>query len=86
MCLHLQESREQTLESELIAARWSSLQGAVEEAERIIQDSLAQIDDPAHISCTSSAGQHLTTQSKDTVIQLLVQCAVMCVCRLPCSH
>uniref|UniRef100_A0A3B3U5P3 Huntingtin-interacting protein 1-related protein n=1 Tax=Poecilia latipinna TaxID=48699 RepID=A0A3B3U5P3_9TELE len=50
-----QESREQALESQLVAARWSSLQGAVEEAERIIQDSLAQIDDPAHISCTSSA-------------------------------
>lgn len=52
-----QESREQALESQLVAARWSSLQGAVEEAEKIIRDSLAQIDDPAHISCTSSAGQ-----------------------------
>lgn len=57
VCLHPQESREQVLESQLVAARWSSLQGAVEEAERIIQDSLVQIDDPAHISCTSSAGQ-----------------------------
>uniref|UniRef100_A0A671WX70 Huntingtin-interacting protein 1-related protein n=1 Tax=Sparus aurata TaxID=8175 RepID=A0A671WX70_SPAAU len=55
VCLRLQESREQALESQLVAARWSSLQGAVEEAEKIIQDSLAQIDDPAHISCTSSA-------------------------------
>ncbi|KAG7226057.1 hypothetical protein INR49_018667, partial [Caranx melampygus] len=53
--LNEKESREQELESQLMAARWSSLQGAVEEAERIIQDSLAQIDDPAHISCTSSA-------------------------------
>uniref|UniRef100_M4A930 Huntingtin-interacting protein 1-related protein n=1 Tax=Xiphophorus maculatus TaxID=8083 RepID=M4A930_XIPMA len=48
---------EQALESQLVAARWSSLQGAVGEAKRIIQDSLSQIDDPAHISCTSSAGQ-----------------------------
>uniref|UniRef100_A0A8C5GQU4 Huntingtin-interacting protein 1-related protein n=1 Tax=Gouania willdenowi TaxID=441366 RepID=A0A8C5GQU4_GOUWI len=47
--------REQALESQLVAARWSSLQAAVEESERIIQDSLAQIDDPAHLSCTSSA-------------------------------
>uniref|UniRef100_A0A4W6E9W5 Huntingtin-interacting protein 1-related protein n=1 Tax=Lates calcarifer TaxID=8187 RepID=A0A4W6E9W5_LATCA len=54
VCLCPQESREQALESQLVAARWSSLQGAVEEAEKIIQDSLAQIDDPAHISCTSS--------------------------------
>ncbi|GAA6221609.1 huntingtin-interacting protein 1 isoform X2 [Lates japonicus] len=53
--LNEKESREQSLESQLVAARWSSLQGAVEEAEKIIQDSLAQIDDPAHISCTSSA-------------------------------
>lgn len=52
-----QESREQELERQLLAARWSTLQGAVEEGERIIRDSLAQIDDPAHISCTSSAGQ-----------------------------
>lgn len=59
VCLRPQESREQALESQLVAARWSSLQGAVEEAEKIIQDSLAQIDDPAHISCTSSAGQKL---------------------------
>lgn len=53
--LNEKESREQALESQLVAARWASLQGAVEEAEKIIQDSLAQIDDPAHISCTSSA-------------------------------
>uniref|UniRef100_A0A1A7YNZ1 Huntingtin-interacting protein 1 n=1 Tax=Iconisemion striatum TaxID=60296 RepID=A0A1A7YNZ1_9TELE len=53
--LNEKESREQALESQLVAARWSSLQAAVEEAQRIIQDSLAQIDDPAHISCTSSA-------------------------------
>ncbi|XP_037631708.1 huntingtin-interacting protein 1 isoform X4 [Sebastes umbrosus] len=53
--LNEKESREQALESQLVAARWSSLQGAVEEAQKIIQDSLAQIDDPTHISCTSSA-------------------------------
>ncbi|XP_061639206.1 huntingtin-interacting protein 1 isoform X2 [Phyllopteryx taeniolatus] len=53
--LNDKESREQALESQLLAARWSSLEGAAEEAEKIIQDSLALIDDPAHISCTSSA-------------------------------
>ena len=53
----LQESREQALESELVASRWASVQGAVEESERIIQDSLLQIDHPAHLSCTSSAGR-----------------------------
>uniref|UniRef100_A0A8C5GR62 Huntingtin-interacting protein 1-related protein n=1 Tax=Gouania willdenowi TaxID=441366 RepID=A0A8C5GR62_GOUWI len=37
--VRVQESREQALESQLVAARWSSLQAAVEESERIIQDS-----------------------------------------------
>lgn len=40
-------------------ARWSCLHGAVEEAQKMIQDALAQIDDPVHISCTSSAGKKL---------------------------
>uniref|UniRef100_A0A3P8WZN1 Huntingtin-interacting protein 1-related protein n=1 Tax=Cynoglossus semilaevis TaxID=244447 RepID=A0A3P8WZN1_CYNSE len=52
-----EKSREQELERQLLASRWSTLQGAVEEGERIIRDSLAQIDDPAHISCTSSASR-----------------------------
>lgn len=69
VCARPQESREQALESQLVSARWSSLQGAVEEAEKIIQDSLAQIDDPAHISCTSSAGQ--SSCDRMLIVQLL---------------
>ncbi|XP_036415567.1 huntingtin-interacting protein 1 isoform X2 [Colossoma macropomum] len=53
--LNEKESREQALESELEAMRWAALRAALEEAERIVQDSLAQLDEPAHISCTSSA-------------------------------
>ncbi|KAL4630894.1 huntingtin-interacting protein 1-like isoform X1 [Arapaima gigas] len=53
--LNEKESREQELESQLVAARWAALRGTLEEAERIIQDSLMRVDDPAHISCTSSA-------------------------------
>lgn len=52
-----QESREQALESQVEEARRSCLQGALEEAQKMIQDALAQIDDPVHISCTSSAGK-----------------------------
>uniref|UniRef100_A0A674A0G5 Huntingtin-interacting protein 1-related protein n=1 Tax=Salmo trutta TaxID=8032 RepID=A0A674A0G5_SALTR len=51
------------VQSSLASERESGVktaEGAVEEAERIVQDSLAQLDDPAHISCTSSAGQPLT--------------------------
>ncbi|KAJ8402233.1 hypothetical protein AAFF_G00370980 [Aldrovandia affinis] len=53
--LNEKESREQALESQLVTARWAALQGAVEEAERIVQDSLSRLEDPAHVSCTSSA-------------------------------
>ncbi|XP_063061509.1 huntingtin-interacting protein 1 [Engraulis encrasicolus] len=53
--LNEKESREQELECQLEALRWGALQGALEEASHIIQDSLTQIDDPSHISCTSSA-------------------------------
>ncbi|XP_030632197.1 huntingtin-interacting protein 1 [Chanos chanos] len=53
--LNEKESREQALESQLVALRWATVQGALEEAQRIIQDSLSLMDEPAHISCTSSA-------------------------------
>uniref|UniRef100_A0A673KIH6 Huntingtin-interacting protein 1-like n=1 Tax=Sinocyclocheilus rhinocerous TaxID=307959 RepID=A0A673KIH6_9TELE len=56
VCEHkLSESREQALESKLVSLRWAALRAALEEAGRIVQDSLNQLDDPAHISCTSSA-------------------------------
>ncbi|KAL2095766.1 hypothetical protein ACEWY4_007914 [Coilia grayii] len=70
--LNEKESREQQLESQLEALRWGALQGALEEACRIIQDSLGQLDDPAHISCTSSADYLL----------FRCQAAVQCVERL----
>ncbi|XP_058269751.1 huntingtin-interacting protein 1 isoform X2 [Hemibagrus wyckioides] len=53
--LNEKESREQALESEIVSVRWAALRAALEEAERVVQDSLAQLDEPAHISCTSSA-------------------------------
>uniref|UniRef100_A0A672LPX1 Huntingtin-interacting protein 1-like n=1 Tax=Sinocyclocheilus grahami TaxID=75366 RepID=A0A672LPX1_SINGR len=53
--LNEKESREQALESKLVSLRWAALRAALEEAGRIVQDSLNQLDDPAHISCTSSA-------------------------------
>uniref|UniRef100_A0A8B9HJ07 Huntingtin interacting protein 1 n=1 Tax=Astyanax mexicanus TaxID=7994 RepID=A0A8B9HJ07_ASTMX len=53
--LNEKESREQALESELEALRWTTLRAAVEEGEKIVQDCLAQLEDPTHISCTSSA-------------------------------
>ncbi|XP_036393104.1 huntingtin-interacting protein 1-like isoform X2 [Megalops cyprinoides] len=74
--LNEKESREQALESQLVAARWAALQGALEEAERVVQDSLSQMDDPAHISCTSSA-DYLVSRS---------QAALDCVDRLQAAR
>ncbi|KAJ8414507.1 hypothetical protein AAFF_G00037090 [Aldrovandia affinis] len=74
--LNEKESREQALESQLVATRWVALQGALEEAERIVQDSLSQLDDPAHVSCTSSA-DYLVCRS---------QAALDCVDRLQAAR
>uniref|UniRef100_A0A674NS57 Huntingtin interacting protein 1 n=1 Tax=Takifugu rubripes TaxID=31033 RepID=A0A674NS57_TAKRU len=71
MCCCPQESREQALESQVEEARRSCLQGALEEAQKMVQDALAQIDDPAHISCTSSAGKTRSGSSMDAVSSLL---------------
>ncbi|KAG5837636.1 hypothetical protein ANANG_G00241540 [Anguilla anguilla] len=53
--LSAKESRELALERQLVAAPWTALQGALQEAEGIVQDSLSRLDDPAHLGCTGSA-------------------------------
>ncbi|TSQ46632.1 Huntingtin-interacting protein 1 [Bagarius yarrelli] len=63
---------EKALESEIVSVRWAALRAALEEAERVVQDSLAQLDEPAHISCTSSADYLISR----------CQAAVECVDRL----
>ncbi|NXL80583.1 HIP1 protein, partial [Leptocoma aspasia] len=50
------ESTEQALQQRLAKEQLSLLQGATHEAERMVQDALARMEDPAHISCTGSAG------------------------------
>lgn len=54
-------------------ARWSCLHGAVEEAQKMIQDALAQIDDPVHISCTSSAGKNAASGCSHSFDEILIQ-------------
>lgn len=58
-------------------ARWSCLHGAVEEAQKMVQAALAHIDDPGHISCTSSAGEKLNKLSSVLVGRSFSTC--------PCS-
>ncbi|RLV97980.1 hypothetical protein DV515_00011251 [Chloebia gouldiae] len=50
-----QESKERVLQKRLAEEQLSLLQGTTHEAERMVQDALARMEDPAHISCTGSA-------------------------------
>ncbi|XP_069470874.1 huntingtin-interacting protein 1 isoform X2 [Ambystoma mexicanum] len=49
------EKREHALQCQLLEERFVLLQSAVQEAEHIVQDTLNRLDDPGHLSCTSSA-------------------------------
>ncbi|XP_067165638.1 huntingtin-interacting protein 1 [Apteryx mantelli] len=49
------ENVEQALQQSLSKEQFALLQGTVREAEQMVQDSLSRLEDPAHISCTSSA-------------------------------
>ncbi|XP_068616914.1 huntingtin interacting protein 1 related b [Brachionichthys hirsutus] len=46
--------QEGQLKQKLLAEQFALLQGTVVEAESIIQDAVAKLDDPLHIRCTSS--------------------------------
>lgn len=52
-----QESREQALQQRVAKERFALVQGTAREAERMVQDALARMEDPAHIGCTGSAGE-----------------------------
>lgn len=47
-------SREEQLQQKLLEEQFSLLQGTISEAEVIIQDAVAKLDDPLHVRCTSS--------------------------------
>uniref|UniRef100_A0A8B9TP56 Huntingtin-interacting protein 1 n=1 Tax=Anas platyrhynchos TaxID=8839 RepID=A0A8B9TP56_ANAPL len=49
------ESMEQMLQQRLAKEQFALLQGSAREAERMVQDALSRLEDPAHISCTGSA-------------------------------
>lgn len=53
----MQASQEEQLKQKLLEEQFVLLQGTVAEAEKIIQDAVAKLDDPLHIRCTSSPGQ-----------------------------
>ncbi|KGL75889.1 Huntingtin-interacting protein 1, partial [Tinamus guttatus] len=49
------EDVEQALQQRLSKEQLALLQGTAREAEQMVQDSLSRLEDPTHISCTSSA-------------------------------
>ncbi|NWW14514.1 HIP1 protein, partial [Oreocharis arfaki] len=49
------ESTERALQQRLAEEQLSLLRGTAREAERMVQDALARMEDPAHVSCTGSA-------------------------------
>lgn len=57
LVLPWQEAAERTLQQRRAEEQFALLQGSVQEAERMVQDALGRLEDPAHISCTGSAGE-----------------------------
>ncbi|CAL8342842.1 unnamed protein product [Lota lota] len=59
-------SREEQLKQKLLEEQFALLQGTVSEAENIIQDAVAKLDDPLHIRCTSSP-DYLVSRAEATL-------------------
>ncbi|KAJ8287153.1 hypothetical protein GJAV_G00048240 [Gymnothorax javanicus] len=59
-------SREEQLEKQLLEDQFTLLQGTVTEAESIIQDAVAKLDDPLHLRCTSSP-DYLVSRAEATL-------------------
>ncbi|KAM9257084.1 LOW QUALITY PROTEIN: huntingtin-interacting protein 1 [Cariama cristata] len=49
------KERERALQQRLAEEQFALLQGTAREAERMVQDALGRLEDPAHIGCTGSA-------------------------------
>ncbi|XP_021271444.1 huntingtin-interacting protein 1 isoform X3 [Numida meleagris] len=58
-----QESAERTLQQHRAEEQFALLQSSAQEAERMVQDALGRLEDPAHISCTGSADYLLSRTS-----------------------
>ncbi|XP_044228359.1 huntingtin interacting protein 1 related b isoform X2 [Thunnus albacares] len=59
-------SQEEQLKQKLLEEQFSLLQGTVAEAENIIQDAVAKLDDPLHVRCTSSP-DYLVSRAEATL-------------------
>ncbi|NXK47919.1 HIP1 protein, partial [Chauna torquata] len=55
MQLQDKETAERALQQRLAEEQFALLRDSAQEAERMVQDALSRLEDPAHISCTGSA-------------------------------
>ncbi|XP_076843216.1 huntingtin interacting protein 1 related b [Brachyhypopomus gauderio] len=62
-------SREEQLLKKLLEEQFALLQGTVAEAELIIQDAVAKVDDPLHVRCTSSP-DYLVSRAESTLVSI----------------
>lgn len=51
-----QSNQEQSLQQKLLEEQFGVLQETVREAQDILRDAMAKLDDPLHLRCTSSPG------------------------------
>lgn len=83
-----QENTEQALQQRLAEEQLSLVRGTVQEAKRMVQDSLARMEDPAHVSCTGSAGDAPAAPQPDVTPAyllpvVLAEPCLLSACRLP---
>ncbi|CAK6966478.1 huntingtin interacting protein 1 related b [Scomber scombrus] len=62
-------SQEEQLKQKLLEEQFTLLQGTVAEAENIIQDAVAKLDDPLHVRCTSSP-DYLVSRAEATLTSI----------------
>uniref|UniRef100_A0A8D3DZG8 Huntingtin-interacting protein 1-related protein n=1 Tax=Scophthalmus maximus TaxID=52904 RepID=A0A8D3DZG8_SCOMX len=59
-------SQDSSLKQKLLEEQFALLQGTITEAENIIQDAVAKLDDPLHVRCTSSP-DYLVSRAEATL-------------------
>lgn len=63
-----QSNQEQSLQQKLLEDQFGVLQETVREAQDILRDAMAKLDDPLHLRCTSSPGMSCSSRGlKHTV-------------------
>ncbi|XP_030650298.1 huntingtin interacting protein 1 related b [Chanos chanos] len=67
--LREKSNREEQLQQKMLEEQFSLLLGTVTEAESIIQDAVAKLDDPLHVRCTSSP-DYLISRAEATLTSI----------------